>query len=203
MLRSDYLAIQEQRAASGEIQTDLSSSSGTFRSLFSSHASLSYYTSHAGAFHHPVAIGMLGENVALEDGSVWSIYSGHRHKTLDWLSTDTVLIAQNKAWFSSYQYCLYNQNTEASVEADLTLGPIHNGTLTHYIVAIDYKEKYVWLEDGSKWEISSGDATALTKWLVNDTVIIGVNDAFFALFTPNILINVTYSTTYVHAKCQN
>jgi hypothetical protein len=212
MPQSEYLAIQEQRAAKAAEQEKQNPDNKD--ALFDKQASIAgkigtkasvadYWTSHSGAFHRAVGIGMSGDTVELEDGSVWSVYSGHRYKTLDWLSSDTILITQNNAWFSSYKYRLVNQNTGASVEVDLTLAPIYNGPYTHWIVAIDYLGRYVWLEDGSRWHISSEDAYAMSKWLINDTVIIGINDAFWSKFTPNVLINVTYSATYIHGKCEN
>ena len=42
------------------------------------------------------------------------------------------------------------------------------------------------------------------KWYIGDIVIVGSNDQFFySLFSPDILINVTCSATYMPSKCVN
>lgn len=160
-----------------------------------------YYTSHEGVFHRPIAVTAFGDNVTLEDGSVWHVREKDRHKTLDWLLGDSILILPNHSWFSSYKFILLNQNTGKKVSVNMILGPIYNGIYTHWIVAIDYNTKKIWLEDGSVWDISGFDKSILNKWLVNDTVVIGINDALFSSKT-NILINVNV-LTYVAAVCLN
>jgi hypothetical protein len=164
-------------------------------------AKKTYYTSHKGAFHRPIAVTPLGDEVTLEDGSVWKIKYDHRYKTLDWLAGDNILVLPNHAWFSSYYYRLVNQNTGADVETNLFLGPIYNGVYTHWIVAIDYFNNEICLEDGSTWKIAGGDYGRLKKWLVNDTIIIGINDSWFSS-KPNILINVNM-LNFVCGICQN
>mgnify|MGYP000373122195 CR=1 FL=1 len=160
-----------------------------------------YYTSHEGVFHRPIAVTAFGDNVTLEDGSVWHVREKDRHKTLDWLLGDSILILPNHSWFSSYKFILLNQNTGKKVSVNMILGPIYNGIYTHWIVAIDYNTKKIWLEDGSVWDISGFDKSILNKWLINDTVVIGINDALFSS-KINILINVNV-LTYVAAVCLN
>lgn len=162
-------------------------------------AKKTYYTSHQGAFHRPLAISSSGDSITLEDGSVWQIRIKDRGKTLDWLSGDSLIILPNHSWFSSYHYVLLNQNTGADIKVNMMLGPIYNGVYTHWIIAIDYYNKEVCLEDGTVWTVSGSDFSTLKKWLVNDTVIIGVNDSWFSS-KPNILINVNM-LNYVAAIC--
>lgn len=152
--------------------------------------STTYETSHEGAFHRPVAVSLLGDTVELEDGSIWSVASSDRHQTFDWMTGDLIIILPNHTWFSSYYYRLVNVNTGADVKVNLSLGPIYNGIFTHWIVAIDYLNREICLEDGSVWKMSSWDSSIVNNWLPNDTVIIGINDGWFSGGNCNMLINV-------------
>lgn len=159
-----------------------------------------FYTTHAGAIHHPFAINVFGDKVELEDGSVWSVCYEDTYKVLNWLTSDTIVITPNHEWFSAYNYRLYNQNTGISVAVNLKLGPIYNGIFTHWIAAIDkYNNKLV-LSDGSVWEMSGDDYSISKKWLPNDTIIIGINDGWLSSIRPNILINVTM-LNYARGTC--
>ncbi|MEC7839134.1 MAG: hypothetical protein VX777_03735 [Chlamydiota bacterium] len=148
-----------------------------------------YYNSHDGAYHSPIAVTYFGDEVTLEDGSIWTVASWDQWKTLNWLTTDTILITQNKYLFSSYKFMLVNQATGKEVEVNLSLGPIYSGYYTRWIVAIDYLNDQILLDDGSFWEMSVLDYSITKNWYVNDTVIIGVNESSSTL-RPNILINV-------------
>lgn len=160
-----------------------------------------YYTSHQGAMHRPIAVTVLGDIVTLEDGSEWIVKYSHRYKTLDWLASDSILVLPNHAWFSSYYFRLVNQMTGADIEVNLLKGPIYNGVYTHWIIAIDYLNCELCLEDGSIWKISSGDYGTMKKWLVNDTIILGINDSWLSS-KPNILLNVNM-LNYVSGICEN
>lgn len=197
--QAEHVSIQEKRAALVEEKIQMKSlQSNDDDELI---AKKIYKTSHLGVFHRPIAITAMGNQVTLEDGSVWQIRDSDRIKTLDWLAGDNLLILPNHAWFSSYQYVILNQNTGAEVKVNLLLGPIYNGVYTHWIVAIDYFNQELCLEDGSVWTISSGDHGTMKKWMPNDTIIIGVNDAWFSS-KPNILINVNMLND-VAAICEN
>lgn len=159
-----------------------------------------YYTTHEGAFHHPYSVSLLGDTVELEDGSIWAVCSSDRYKTLDWMTGDLIIITPNDSWFSSYDYKLVNLNTGAKVKVNLALGPIYNGIYTHWIIAIDYYHGEICLEDGSVWKMSSLDSSVVSKWLPNDTIIIGINDGWFSGSNPNLLINVNVNN-YAIGKC--
>lgn len=158
------------------------------------------YTSHSGAFHSPLSVSLLGDTVELEDGSIWAVAAGDTYKTLNWLTSDLLVITPNHTWFSNYLYCMTNQNTGVSVKVNLFLGPIYNGIFTHWIAAINYFTQEICLEDGSIWHLSGFDSAIFNKWLLNDTIIIGVNDGFLSSSKPNILINVN-TLTHSRAKC--
>lgn len=161
-----------------------------------------YTTSHIGCYHKPKAVSPLGDTVELEDGSIWSVKSSDRFKTLDWLASDTIIVTPNHSWFSTYDFVLNNQNTGESVESVLSLGPIYNGIYTHWITAIDYNNNMIWLEDGSSWRITVWDYSVISKWLINDTVIVGIWDGWFSTDNPNIMINVSMNN-YARGKCLN
>ncbi|ADI38236.1 hypothetical protein [Waddlia chondrophila] len=174
--------LAEEEAEDGEVKSKLiKKSAGT---------STTYYTSHEGATHHPIAVSLMGDTVQLEDGSIWIVSSEDRYQTFDWMTGDTIVIVPNHTWFSSYNYCLVNLNTGAKVKVNLSLGPIYNGIYTHWILAIDYSNREVYLEDGSVWKMSWWDSSIVNQWLPNDTVIIGINDGWFSGSNPNMLINV-------------
>ncbi|MBA3816092.1 MAG: hypothetical protein H0X29_06155 [Parachlamydiaceae bacterium] len=149
-----------------------------------------FYTSHPGAFHRPYSIGYSGDTVEFEDGSVWSVKHNDALKTLNWLATDLIVVTPNRSWLSSHDFRLTNQNTGVSVQASLTLGPIYNAPFTHWIVGIDYYNNTVYLEDGTVWKMSYFTENSFRNWVVNDTVIIGINDGWLSYTSPNILINV-------------
>jgi len=227
MSRAEHVAIQEMRAAQAEQKTDeegqpikefqtseIAQEDGEEVAENNQAALISkgidsekvaravYTTSHIGAFHRPTAVTALGDTVEIEDGSIWSVSSSDRYKTLDWLAGDTIIITPNHSWFSSYDFRLINQNTGASVPVVLSLGPVYNGIYTHWITAIDYNANQLCLEDGSVWSISGLDDSVSNKWVINDTVIIGINDGWWSGSRPNILINVNM-VNYVRCKCLN
>jgi hypothetical protein len=170
-----------------------------------------HYTSHSGAVHTPKKISPMGAGIELEDGSVWVIAPGDTYKVLNWLTTEDyfrnpslipegVVITPNHAWFSPYLFCLTNQVTGVAVKVNLSVGPIYNDVFTHWIVAINYYTQEICLEDGTLWQLSGFDSSIFNTWLLNDTVIIGVNDGFLSSTKPNILINVN-TLTYTRARC--
>lgn len=159
-----------------------------------------YQTSHNGVFHYPIAVAALGGMVELEDGSIWSVADEDRYKTLNWLTSDLIVLSPNHDWFSSHLFRMSNQNTSISIKCNLKFGPVYNGVYTHWIIGINYYTQEIFLEDGSIWQVTGFDSSVFNKWLLNDTVIIGINDGFLSATKPNILINVN-TLTYARAGC--
>lgn len=166
------------------------SSEGKNSELIKKFQNSSYVTTHEGAFHYPISVSYSGDSIQLEDGSIWTVCFSDTYKTLNWLTSDLIIIVPNHDIFSSYYYSLINVNTGVIVKVNLYLGPIYNGAFTHWIAAIDYFNREICLEDGSIWKMSAFDQSIISKWLPNDTVIIGINDGAFSYGNPNILINV-------------
>lgn len=202
MLPSEYiaekvrLASEQQNGVEEEVSADLSDIVGADASVGKyvqkgTKAGI-YYTTHAGAFHCPMGIypSVYGTStIELEDNSIWTICPDDTLTLYNWLPTDVVVITPNHAWFSVYDYCFVNQNTGTCVQANLTkfLNPLYHTIFNHRVVAIDDVLQMVWLEDGSVWSITSLDYS--TRWMLNDTVIIGINDDWLSSSRPNILIN--------------
>lgn len=225
LLKSEQVAIQERRASEEQQEQDteaccrvkkkdkkakdiieqaVQDDNGGLASVsFAPHDKAAlYFTTHPGAFHQPLLVSVFGDSCELEDGSVWSISASDSYKTLNWLVSDVILVMPNHSWFSIYNYKLVNQNTGVAVEANLTLflNPMYHSAYNHRIVAIDDVLQMIWLEDGSVWSIAAVDYS--TKWQINDTVIIGINDSWMANKHPNILINANL-LHYVRCNCIN
>lgn len=187
-------------AQDGGLQAKLQKNGFNASTKFAKPEAKTHYTTHQGAFFNPVAIHPLGETVEFHDGSVWTIASGDTYKTLNWLTSDLLVVTGNHSWFSSYMFRITNQNTGVSVKANMLLGPIYNGLFTYWIVSINHYTGELCLNDGSVWKLSGLDASTHNKWFINDTIVIGINDGFFSSSKPNILINVN-TLSYSRAKC--
>ncbi|KAF3363211.1 Uncharacterized protein PHSC3_000225 [Chlamydiales bacterium STE3] len=200
----------EGEPKTGLVQDPLNAKFNVSANFLTPQASVGY-TTHSGAFHFPAEISYLGDTIKLEDGSIWTVASSDTTIVLNWLRQQdqnlavggaslSLVITPNHSWFSTYMFRMTEQSTGTSVKVNMYLGPIYNGLYTHWIVAINYYTQEICLEDGSVWRLSGLDAGIFNKWLLNDTVIIGVNDGFLSTSKPNILINVN-TLTYSRAKC--
>lgn len=210
---AEQVVLQEKRAAKdaecqdeaeavqqeGQPVTAANNEDGRLQSKSLMNKAYTYYTTHAGALHWPISVSPYGDTVQLEDGSIWTVNVWDRSQTLNWLATDTIIIVPG-SYFSVYGYKLINVNTGAQVEVNLTLGPVYNGVFTHWIAAIDYFWNEIILEDGTVWKFFWDDSV-MKNWLINDTVIIGINDGAFSSSEPNILINVSM-LNYARCKCK-
>jgi hypothetical protein len=155
-----------------------------------------YHTMHPGTYQHP-HISYFSNQVELTDGSVWSVSPSYVYMTKNWYPTDLIVITPNQSWFSSYSFCLTNQNTGQSVPVNLELGPVapsFGAIYTHWIASIDYFLHIIYLEDGSTWDMSAFDRNITEEWMPGDVVIIGVNDGWLSSSKPNVLINVATLT---------
>jgi hypothetical protein len=148
------------------------------------------------SFHWFACCNEDGSIIEIEDGSRWKLAPGYRIS--NWRAGDSIVITLNRSWFSDLSYYIVNKNTGAYIPAELILGPIAYGPLSHWVVGLDYTQGKVFLEDGTTWKISSTDTPLFNDWQVNDTVIIGQNDSWFSAF-ETILINVNMNS-YIRAQ---
>lgn len=203
----EWLSMQQEREdkedqakaeeASEEVEV---ASEGLIKNLGKeANAASGYYAAYPGIFYNPYSVSYMGDYVVLHDGSGWTVSSSDSYKTLNWLTSDLVVITPNHSWLSAYMFKMTNQNTGVSVKCNLTVGPIYNGIYTHWIVGINYFTQDVYLENGTVWNVSGFDASIFSKWMVNDTIILGVNDGYFSISKPYILINVN-TLTHVRAN---
>lgn len=166
-------------------------------------AKATYLTTHPGALHYVTAVTYpYGDPVQLEDGSIWSISTSDSYKTLNWLTTDNILIVPNRnpVWYTIYPYCLLNQQTGVSVQATPTSSPWFNGYYSRWIYSIDYYNCQVLLNDGSVWNVPFCDSWILSGYLPGDYVTMGFNDSPGNGLGANILINFN-TLQYVYSNC--
>jgi hypothetical protein len=131
------------------------------------------------ASHWISELSALSDTLVMEDGSIWHINSSDRN-TLSWWKVSDPIVVTQSGWFSSYKFKIVNKSTNTSVDASLSLGPLLGGQYTHKIVGIDYGRGEILLANGSRWNISYNDRTLLNEWLLNDTIIVGINTRWFS-----------------------
>lgn len=154
-----------------------------------------YYNAHL----NPMDVTPLGDVVTLVDGSLWSVSSWDWCHTRNWLATDMILVTQNTAFFSIYDYELINLSSGATVRANL-LNQTTPTYKTRFITGFHDGLDYIYLDDGSVWEISGSDHYRMMKWCLNDHIVVGTNSGWNQSSRPNILINSTINQ-YLKARC--
>lgn len=158
-----------------------------------------YIGSYWGAQHVATYFSPDGRIVELEDESQWLISIEDLAQSATWLSNDVILIHPNKDLFwKTTNYKLTNLGTQQSIHVDLIRGPKFNSYYTKFVSIVDLYTDSIYLNDGSRWDISWMDSSYLTYWLPNDVVIVGSNSGWFSSSSPNILINVSLNE-YVSA----
>jgi len=130
-------------------------------------------------FHWISELAYLSDTLVMEDGSVWHINHSDRNTLKTWKISDPLVITQ-AGWFSSNKYKIVNKNSNTSVDANLSLGSTIDGQYSHRIIEVDRNRGEIVLGNGSRWNISYGDRNILADWLNNDTIIIGMNTAYFS-----------------------
>jgi hypothetical protein len=154
---------------------------------------------HPSAYYYTALFYTNGKKVRLNDGSDWTVHPSYRAILSTWASNDPVFIKPNASWFSSYRYVLQNRLTGEVVEVNLDSIPATAGPYTHWVVAIDYTNGLIYLENGTRWLIPYNDRSLLKYWTVGDRVIIGVNNKWRFDLYRQILINV-HTVNYCEAN---
>jgi len=160
---------------------------------------------HKGSYHIYSGVSAYGDQVELEDGSLWFVLPAERKKLLEWVVGDPLAILKGDK-NSNYRYRLQNERTNHKIEVELSAAPYLDSFYRLTIKDINKDQKYLLLSDGSKWTLPSNwfEQEVWMKWYIGDTIIIGTNDQFFySMFRPDILINITCSATYTPSKCLN
>ncbi len=154
--------------------------------------------------HFLVSIADTYRSIEMEDGSHWEVSPFDSHMLGNWrreLSLGIavpLVITPNYCWLSSYDYYITNQSNNSFVKANLYVGPVAFGPLSHWIVNIDPFGGHVYLENQMVWCINPQDSSVLKNWAVNDHVIFGVYGSWFSSY-DHILINVNMDN-HVRAK---
>ncbi len=155
---------------------------------------LGYYDTYFPDYHHWISsISVIQDELLLEDDSRWVVNPSDRYKLSNWLSNkDPIEIAQNDSYFSrsQYPYRLINRALSGSyVNVGMMHGPLRYGQNTNVISDIDYFNGIVYLSNDTSWNLSPAYKDYYYKWQVNDTIIIGVNNAWWPSY-EFILINI-------------
>jgi hypothetical protein len=149
-------------------------------------------------FHWLCSVGQYGECVEMEDGSHWAIAADDVFTLNNWRSGDLLSITPYWGVDSRYAYYVSNKSNGSRARANLFVGPYASGPYTHRIVAIDRMKGQLFLENGSSWRVAPLDYYLFNDWAIDDTLIIGDNEAWLSSYT-RILINVNINN-HVRAK---
>lgn len=170
-----------------------------FSNNYSTVISAYYSTTHRAAYHQIINMSASGDDVELEDQSVWHIIGWDASKIKKWHPKHTIIIAPNTNIFTrwSYPYKFINLDTHEVVKTKMKLTPVLNDPnvdiFVHWIEDIDYSSRLIRLEDGSLWSIPWGDRHVLSHFDRYNIVIVGTNDGWFRGSNPNLLICVKNS----------
>lgn len=165
-------------------------------------------TSHQGSNHKFVGLSTYHDQVVLEDTSWWSVAPEDQYKLDGWEEGDPIAITQaRRKWWGNndlYPYALYNEKKKNYVEVKISAQPFIDNFYRRGISDISdvYGNSFVVLTDGTLWPLKESDREIWRWWQRGDTIIIGTNDTYLPWFNPNILINITCSSTHVQGKRQ-
>lgn len=162
-----------------------------------------YFTTNSNALHFVTAVTRpYGDSVQFEDGSICSIFSVDAYKTLNWLTSDNILIMPNTdyMWSSLYPYVLQNQQTGVRVQATFIAAPWVDGAYSRWIYSIDYYNRQICLNDSSVWTVPVSESWILNSFLPGDYVFMGFNNSPGNGLGANILINFS-TMQFVYSTC--
>jgi hypothetical protein len=108
--------------------------------------------------------------------------------------------------FTGTRFYIYNQRTQTSANAEISLGPTIGGPCNNRVVYIDYRYGQIQLQDGqgytSVWIIDPKDLETIQNWRLYQSVILGSNNSWpanIASHCNHILINIE-NNTYIRAN---
>jgi len=139
--------------------------------------------------HQLVAFTCLGDEVEIEDSSLWEVNPADSHKVFLWSSKDPLVFYPERNIFSNYNYKVKNLSTKEIVDLNLKKAPLDTEN-TLKIVSLDYENNEVELSDESTWKVNLRD-TNYKDWLVGDFIIVGLNETSIFSSDKFILINTS------------
>ncbi|MCK4934678.1 MAG: hypothetical protein KAR79_03735 [Simkaniaceae bacterium] len=175
---------------------------------YSSYAgeNLKHYPAH---YHIIVSVAIDGSSIEIEDGSQFKIPASQTYEVLNWRTNDPVVISPNTSCLSGCKYYLTNKERRSYVDANLYLGPIIGGNNTYRLAYINYHTGDVLLEiegpygqgNQLRFRVEPSEQYILHTWALNQAVIVGSNDSWFASWFSScghILIN-SEKNTFIRA----
>ncbi|MCE5294343.1 MAG: hypothetical protein LLF94_06985 [Chlamydiales bacterium] len=165
------------------------------------HARDPYYKStYQTSSHFIEIIDGLGSSVQIQDGTVWGIKDSDRYIVKNWHVNTEITVKPNTLtiWNKltgtrpEHKYRLVNLATGESVAATMSFGPFEQHPLTRVIDHIDYYRGEIILSNGTIWKVDNTRPSMriLEDWKINHAIITGLNDTWFSLGSPYILVNV-------------
>lgn len=146
---------------------------------------------YSSSYHALISGSLFGEEIRIEDGSLWKVIRKDQLEASKWLYQDTLTVTQNNAWFPDTKYRLVNHNRRTSVAAELIEGPIINGDYTRTIHAFDPYTGIIQLNDSTRWEVCPYDTSEFRQWNLEDPIIVGFNSGWHSARYDGLLINVS------------
>ncbi len=142
--------------------------------------------------HQLVALSCSGDEIEIEDSSLWELNPSDSHKVFLWSLKDPLIFFPERNIFSNYNYKVKNLNTEEFVNLNLKNAPLDTEN-TLRIASIDYKNNEIELSDESIWKVNLRD-TNYKDWLEGDFIIVGLNETSFISKDKFILINASLNS---------
>lgn len=134
------------------------------------------------------------------DGSIWRVADQDVWAISDWSFSDEIHLMFNHTWFSTpYRYLLYNVDLNRSIRLYPQAGPKFDRIERLFVYDRSFIEDEVVLSDGSHWKVTSFDRQNFSEWLLDDSIVIGVNDDWMSTKYPNFLFNLT-TNTWIRAR---
>lgn len=144
-----------------------------------------------------------GSLIEIEDGSGFSCDVAEGQKVHHWNWKSPITITQNRSWFSSYKYRIFDQNTGESIPVNLTQGPLENtsdftNTYLTCVSVINRSRSALALTNKMELDVCPQDIATFSRWHEGNAIIIGVNSGWYSAYSL-LLINVD-KNNFIRAK---
>lgn len=149
-----------------------------------------------------------GGHITLENGTVWVLSTLDLQNTSGWRRGD-VIEARPLAASGKYPYeYVFSKRGFWKEEARARIVEIPQTTPFISGIEIDFLELFLYLSDGSRWQLDSFDRDVIQgrvsgkTWEVGDFIMLGSNQGFNSRFSysyPQLVINLS-TGDYAHGK---